>query len=120
MALTGAVQRVIPDLRGRWLVIEVTIAGNYPTGGDILDLTALTNPNAFPQAGPGITPPAASDVSFGNGPAGMTPEWVAGSDNTNGKVKFWASNTNEHANGVYGATELADKLEVTIFIPKGK
>lgn len=104
----------------RYIILKVTPANapaSYPTNGDTLDLSAVTNPNGL--IGAYVTlPPAVEDINFMDSLAGALCEWVPGSTIKNALVKIWSSAGTEHANGNYTAAELADTVQLMIIIKK--
>lgn len=119
MPLSLRVMEVIPTRRHRTIRYEVTPAGVYAAGGDVVDFTLATNPFSKPMAFLSV-PPAADQVKFLDSLAGADPEYVVGATLALGKVKLWSSAGNDHAAGVYTAAELADKLYMEVTVPIGK
>jgi hypothetical protein len=120
MALSAAVVQTDITRRHRVVKLRVTPTVSYPTGGDTLDLTAITNPNALPGgyfSAAGI--PTTAQVEVDENLAGASPKWVAGTTLANGKVKLVTAGA-EHANAVYTAAELADSFVLVFRIPVGK
>lgn len=111
MALAGAVKDVDYSRRRRIVTVAVTFSVNYATGGDTLDLTAITNPAFKSNAKFGSVPPA-EKVKFRNGAGGYDFEWVPGTTLANGKIKVFSSANTELAAGAYNAALTGDTLYV--------
>jgi hypothetical protein len=99
--------------------IKITPTGNYAAGGQVIDLTALTNPNFLPNVGiSGFNIPALSDVAITKVPAGYTAEMVAGTNTaalaTAFKLKIFTAPDTELAAGAYPASLLADYFEIEV------
>lgn len=121
MPLAAVVKMIDHTRRRRIVTLQVTPSGAYPAGGDTLDLSAVTNPNAFARAGFGSTfIPDKQDVTFKDSLAGALPEWIQGADFKSCKIKLFSSAGTEHAAAAYTAAELADVLIVEISVPAGQ
>ncbi len=99
--------------------IKIVPTGNYATGGQVLDLTALTNPNFYPNVGvSAFNIPPLEDLIVTRVPAGYTAEIVAGTDPTAlataFKLKLFTAPDTELAAGAYPASLLADFFEIEV------
>lgn len=122
MSLSAVLVQTDFTRRHRVFKIRVTPtnAVNYATGGDPLDLTAVTNPKALVGGFFTATSiPTVDQVEFPDNLAGSDLKWVAGTTLANAKVKVMAVGA-EHAAGVYTAAELADSFDIIFRLPIGK
>lgn len=108
MALAVAVKVV--DITRRRKVVRVTItpSGSYTTGGDILNLTGMSNPNWLVGAFMAALP---NDSALCNSPNGYNAEFIPGTTLANGKMKFFSSSGTEIAATTYPAGLSGDPLE---------
>lgn len=67
--------------------VAVTLSGNYAAGGQVIDLTALTNPSGIDGGRQFSRIPEA--VALLNCPVGFNGQWVPGTTLANGKFKIW-------------------------------
>jgi hypothetical protein len=111
------VQRTDFTRRRHMIDTKLTLSGNYPAGGETVDLTKLTNPGLHSRAFPGSIP---SKVRFDNIPGGYTPVWVPGTTLANGKVKFLSAVGTDLAAAAYPAALTADPLQIELSGPTGK
>src|SRR6266852_5708717 len=106
MAITLTLLSINTGLGKQRIGIRLALSGNYPAGGDTLDLTTLVG-----QAqGMGIfianAPPTfASDIVTSTGAGtGWMGAFLPGTTLANGKAKFIVTSTGaEHATGAYTA-----------------
>lgn len=94
--------------RKRWR-LAVTISGNYTTGGDTLDLTAVTNPSFIPAGAFAQVP---DEFECQNPPGGYSCEVIVGTALNNSKVKFFSAPGTELAAGAYPAAITGDTLYI--------
>lgn len=113
MANTLAVESVIKLPHGdKRIRYNVTLSGAYAQAtrgqnvGEVLDLTAATNPNHFPDANWGRTGPNRGMIV--NGPAGNVGEIIPGADALHWLLKFYSAADTELGAGNYSATIKAD------------
>lgn len=85
MALAAVAKFVDITRRRRKVGLGITPSGNYTKGGDVLDLTKVTNPNFLQSAGIGAVPDA---YTAENAPAGYTAEFIPGATLQTCKVKY--------------------------------
>lgn len=101
-----------------WRYKLVPTNSSYSTGGDTLDLTAVTIPAGFGRAVPDFFP-TKDQVNFLDTCAGNLPEWVKGTTLKNGKIKFFSSAGTELAASTYSAPMQADDFYIEISQKRG-
>lgn len=119
MSLTSTALAVEYNRRRRVLRLQIAFVGNYTPGGDVLDLTAILNPNFQPNVGvSGFNIPALTNFKIARPVAGYGFEVVAGSAPavlaTAFKIKVFTTAATEFAAGAYSASLLADTLVLEI------
>lgn len=100
--------------RSKTIKTTMTPSGTYPTGGDPIDLTTITNPTFQQGVQPGSVP---TSVQIDNTPAGFAAEIVAGTGTnlaTSFKLKVYSAPGVELANAAYPAGLLADSFLVAL------
>lgn len=112
MGLTSTYQKPNFTRRRKLIRFKVTPTGNYTTGGDPLDLTAITNPK-FEQ-NPGFrSVPSLDDIYVVRAPAGYGAELVAGTGTTLAtalKLKVFTTANTELAAGAYPGALTGDSF----------
>ena len=101
MALAINVQQVETDQKGVYIFGTLTASGNYATGGDTLDFTAV---GVVDKIAAGTAP---VQVWIG-GTTGDSYGWVVGSSLANGKVKINTASATELAAAAYPARITGD------------
>lgn len=111
MALAAVLKNIDYSRRRKRFKLAVTMSGNYATGGDTLDLTAVTNPNFLPAGKFAIVP---DDYDAQNAPGGYTAEFLPGTTLANGKVLFRSAAGAEVAAAAYPGALSGDTLNLTL------
>ncbi len=101
MAIASSLIALDPTRRSVRRTLALAFSGNYPTGGDALDLTATANPNGFEGAHAFSLNPAVYGVR--NVPDGYTAEILPGAAPNAWKVKWYTASNTELAAGAYPA-----------------
>ncbi len=102
------------------LLVQLTPSGNYVTGGDTFDLTAITDPGGVGLVG--FNQPPICVHIIGQNAGGYRGEFVPGTNATNGKVKFYTpatGATDEVAAGAYPAAITGGTWFALIELVKG-
>lgn len=105
--MTIAIALMTQDLTRRRIlrIVKPTFSSNYATGGQVIDLTALTNGNNIPRAAFGKNPDIFAVLNM---PPGYLAVLVPGTNLTNWKVKLYQQKDPANAGGADIAfTELA-------------
>ena len=85
----------IPDY-----LVGVTLSGTYPTGGETVDFTTLTQIKVNKLRKP--------DVVWVNSTFGYTVVYVPGTSMADGKLKVFTAANTEHTNAAYAANLSGD------------
>ncbi len=101
MAITSSLIALDPTRRSVRRTLALSFSGNYPTGGDALDLTATANPNNLEGAHAFALNPAVYGVR--NVPGGYTAEIIAGAAPNAWRVKWYTAANTELPAGAYPA-----------------
>lgn len=126
MSLAGAVTTVRPGLRDIERIITVTPTGNYQgngAGGDVLNLTTLTNPNFLANAAIGY-PGNFDEAEVLASPPGFVGVLVKGGTLATWGIRVYqtgaavSSPLAELANGAYPAGVLAGVFVIKLKGPK--
>ncbi|MDE2102973.1 MAG: hypothetical protein KGL39_37360 [Patescibacteria group bacterium] len=117
MALALSVLSVDTDLRKKEVVVKAVASGNYATGGDTVDLTAVTNPSNRIGGFFGY-PGTIEDNSVEQGAGGYTAELVPGTSLSNWKLKIYSAPGTELAAGAYPAAITGDSFTLRFRGPK--
>lgn len=115
MALAANVTDVDHSRRRARRVLGLTFSGNYATGGDALDLTAVTNTNWLAKAHFGQNPLQGAVL---NAPDGYGLEIVPGATLSTWKVKVLTASGAELAAGAYPAGLTGDSNAALEFISR--
>lgn len=119
MALALTVQAVNHDLRTKKLYLIATPSGNYVTGGDTVNLQAITA--ALGQADATIGYPGKiTHYEVCNAPDGYTSNLIPGATLATWKLQIFASDNTELAAGAYPAGIIATPFIFLIEGPKGR
>lgn len=118
MSVTVTLISVTASRRATRWQYKLVPAGSYSTGGETVDLTAVTVSAGVGRAVPDY-PPTKDQVEFNDGLAGQSAEWVKGTTLKNSKIKIWASANTEMSAGAYNAAALADDLYFSIVQKRG-
>lgn len=117
MSLALAVKSVDIDLRKKEVVLTATASGNYATGGDTVNLTAVTNPQNHNGGSFGF-PVNIQDYSVEQGGGGYTAELIPGATPATWKLKVFSAPGTELAAGAYPAAITGDPFELRFRGPK--
>jgi hypothetical protein len=101
MAIASSISEEAKLLDKVLIWLALVFSGNYVTGGDTLDLTAVTNPNGHSVEG-FFEIPASAGV-FSENIGGYYCQLVPGATLQTYKVKVFAPGGAEHAAGAYNA-----------------
>lgn len=97
--------------RKKHIDVLVTPSGNYVSGGDIFNLTAITNPKLLSGVKPATLPQVGIVL---NAPGGYYAEFIMGTTMTNCKLKVYTSGGAELAAAAYPAALLANAFLVRL------
>lgn len=96
------------------LLAKVTPSGNYTTGGDALDLTAITDPNAIGAIPPSRVPDIPVGVKICNC-AGYYAQVVPNAALASYKLQFFESEDVEVAQAGYPAAISGGEIVLSVF-----
>lgn len=117
MPLANAAVSSSNTRRQKTIKIKATPSGNYPAGGDPIDLTNITDPQFQGSCFPGKIP---DYIQIENSPAGYTAEIVAGTGTTLAtafKLKVFTAAGTELTAAAYPAALLADFFLLALIGP---
>ena len=120
MSLALTVQSVNHELRRKKLYLIATASGNYVTGGDTVNLQAITP--ALGQAADATVgyPGTIKHSEVCNNPDGYTSNLIPGATLATWKLQVFASDGTELAAGAYPAGVIATPFVFSIEGPKGQ
>lgn len=117
MALALTVKKVSVDMRSKEIVLSAVASGNYVTGGDTVNLTALLNP-AYKENAIAGYPGLIDDFSVEQMPAGYGGELIPGTNLTNWKLKITTTANTELPAAAYPAAITGDTIYLRFKGPK--
>lgn len=119
MPLALTVQAVHHQLRTKQLYLIATPTGSYVTGGDTVNLQAITPGKGQADATVGY-PGTVSESEVASAPAGYTALLVPGTTLANWKLKVYSVAGTELAAAAYPAAILAGVFVLFLEGPKGR
>ena len=117
LALT--VQAVQHALRSKQLYLIATPSGNYTTGGDTVNLQAITPSLGLADATVGY-PGVVNECEVSSAPGGYTAILITGATLATWKLKIYSAAGVELAAGAYPAAILAGVFILFLEGPKGR
>lgn len=119
MAIALSTQTVRHELRIKKLYLLATASGNYVTGGDTVNLQAITPSLGLADATVGY-PGVIKHYEVCNAPSGYTANLIPGSTLATWKLQIFSTSNTELVAGAYPAGIIATPFVIVVEGPKGQ